>query len=131
MTHIVIAIDDDEERAQIQAERVAELDWDEEEVSATVLHVFTDNIEGAGISQFRPARKAVDILEDAGIEVSAYESSGDPAERVVAYADKNEADLICVAGRKRSPAGKAVFGSVSQSVMLDSEIPVLFCPSEE
>jgi nucleotide-binding universal stress UspA family protein len=130
MTHIVMAVDDDEDRAERQAKRILNLDWDREKLSVTVLHVFTDNIEGAGITQFRPAREAVDILEDAGIEVAADESSGDPAERVIAYARNEGADVICVAGRKRSPAGKAVFGSVSQSVMLDSEVPVLFCPTE-
>jgi nucleotide-binding universal stress UspA family protein len=131
MTHVLLAVDDDEERAKLQAERVVDLDLNREDLSVTILHVFTDNIEGAGITQFRPAREAIDILEAADIEVSADESSGDPAERVLAYADENDADVICVAGRKRSPAGKALFGSVSQSVMLDSDVPVLFCPSGE
>ncbi len=53
------------------------------------------------------------------------ESSGDPATEIVSYAGEIEADLISLAGRKRSPAGKAIFGSVSQAVFLNADRPVL------
>ena len=115
MTDVLLAVDDDEARARIQAEDVAGLDW--EVVEATVLHVFTDNVEGASIGQFGPAREARDVLEDAGIEVTMAETSGDPGEQVIAQAEE-------------TVAGKAVFGSVSQSVMLNAEVPVLYCPVE-
>jgi nucleotide-binding universal stress UspA family protein len=130
MTDILLAVDDDEHRAQLQAETVVDLDWVDGSVSVTVAHVFTDNVEGASISQFAPARVARDTLEENGIDVTLEESSGDPADQIIGLAERRDADLVCVAGRKRSPAGKAVFGSVSQTVMLDSDIPVLFCPFE-
>ena len=128
MTDVLLAVDDDEARARAQAADVATLDWDV--VEATVLHVFTNNVEGASVGQFGPAREAREVLEDAGIEVTLAEDSGDPGQRVVEHARKSGADLISVAGRKRSPAGKAVFGSVSQSVMLNAEVPTLYCPVE-
>jgi len=130
MTHIVLAVDDDEERARLSAENVAELNWDDD-VLVTVLHVFTNNVEGATVSQVGSAREARDVLEEAGIEVELDETSGSPAEQIVDYVEEVGADLVCLAGRSRTPAGKAVFGSVSQSVMLDSEIPVLFCPTAD
>ena len=128
MTDVLLAVDDDETRTRVQATDVADLDW--EVLEATVLHVFTDNVEGASIGQFGPAREAGDVLEDAGIKVTMAETSGDPGEQIVGYAEEVGADLVSVAGRKRSPAGKAVFGSVSQSVMLNAEVPVLYCPVE-
>ena len=128
MTDVLLAVDDDETRARVQAADVADLDW--EVLEATVLHVFTDNVEGVSIGQFGPAREAGDVLEDAGIKVTMAETSGDPGEQIVGYAEEVGADLVSVAGRRRSPAGKAVFGSVSQSVMLNAEVPVLYCPVE-
>jgi nucleotide-binding universal stress UspA family protein len=130
MTHILLAVDDDEDRARVSAEDVAELDWGDD-VTVTVLHVFTDNIEGANVSQIGSAREARDVLEAAGIETVLDETSGSPSEEIVTYAEDEDVDIICLAGRSRTPAGKAVFGSVSQSVMLDSEIPVLFCPTSD
>ena len=130
MTHVVLAVDDDEDRAILQAERIRDLDWAPDGIRVTVLHVFTENREGASVSQFGPAREARKVLENAGIEVSLDERSGEPEVEIVRYAERN-ADLVCVAGRKRSPAGKAMFGSVSQSIMLDTDLPVLFCPFDE
>ena len=129
MTDVVLAVDDDEERARAQAESVVGLDWDVLEV--TVLHVFTHNEEGAGVSQLASARAARDALEAADVEVSLAGDSGDPGDRVVAHAERVDADLIAVGGRHRSPTGKAVFGSTSQSVMLTADVPVLYCPVEE
>lgn len=50
---------------------------------------------------------------------------GDPADRIVDYADEQNARYIVVSGRKRSPAGKAVFGSVTQSILLHAECSVV------
>jgi len=126
MTDILLAVDADEKRAIAQAEKLASLDWNRDTTEVTVLHVFTDNVEGASINQLGSARRARKVLEDEGFEVTLSETSGDPGEQVVTVAKESAADLICVGGRKRSPTGKALFGSVSQEVMLSSDCPVLF-----
>jgi nucleotide-binding universal stress UspA family protein len=41
-----------------------------------------------------------------------------------------DADLVVVGARKRTPVGKAVFGSVTQSVVLDSPVPVTVVRTE-
>lgn len=51
--------------------------------------------------------------------------SGNPAEEVVNYAHEQDAQYIVVAGRKRSAAGKALFGSVAQSILMNAECPVV------
>lgn len=131
MSHIVLAVDDDEERARLSAEGVVSLDWDTDSMEVTVLHVFSDNPEGAAVSQVGSARTARNTLEEAGIDVDLSETSGDAAEQILRFVRQEDADAVALAGRGRTPAGKAVFGSVSQSVMLDSEVPVLFIPTDD
>ncbi|MFB6151373.1 MAG: universal stress protein [Haloarculaceae archaeon] len=75
------------------------------------------------LSVVRDMRSA---LEDAGIGVSVAGAIGNPGEEIVTAAEKADAGLVFVGGRRRSPAGKAVFGSTAQEVMLDSPCPVTF-----
>jgi len=67
-----------------------------------------DAIDGSGVADAEP----VGLL-------------GDPADEVINYAESNGARYLVIAGRKRSPVGKALFGSIVQSVMLDSDVPVV------
>jgi nucleotide-binding universal stress UspA family protein len=92
-----------------------------------VFHVFTKNPEGASVGQLESARLVRDRLEAEGLRVTLDESSGDPVEEIVDKADEIDANRICVAGRKRTPTGKVLFGSVAQGVILDADRPVLVC----
>lgn len=122
---ILVATDIDERRARQQAETVADLPEGAEDVHVTVFHVFTDNPEGASITQLESARILRNRFEEAGFEVTLDESSGDPVTEIVERADELDANRISVAGRKRTPTGKVLFGSVAQGVILDADRPVL------
>jgi len=50
-------------------------------------------------------------------------------EAIVELAEEEGADMAFVGGRKRSPTGKAVFGSTAQYVMLNAPCPVTFVRS--
>lgn len=126
MYEILLAIDDHEERALAQAEAVANLPG-RDEIRAVLFHDFTDNPTGASVTQIAAVRRAADALEDADVEVAYEESSGDPAETILATARDRDADCVCVAGRQRTPAGKVLFGSVTQAVILNADRPVLVC----
>ena len=125
MYHVVLGVDENEERAESAAREVANLPGDAGEKRVTLLHVFTDNPSGASATQVASVRAAKDVLEAAGLDVEIGESSGDPAESILELADEEDADLVVVGGRKRSPAGKALFGSVTQSVILNADRPVM------
>jgi nucleotide-binding universal stress UspA family protein len=63
-------------------------------------------------------------LKDAGFDVHLVRRHGDPAEEILEYAEEFGTDVIIVPARKRSAVGKAVFGSVAQTIILGSERPV-------
>jgi len=126
MKHILLPVDTSEDRASAQAETVVEL-FDPDNTIAHLFHVFSDNPEGASISQVASVRHAAEVLEETGVEVEYREASGDPAEHIIRLGEELDADAICIAGRKRSPAGKVLFGSVSQEVILGTDHPVLVC----
>ncbi|MGQ4555499.1 universal stress protein [Halobellus sp. GM3] len=74
-------------------------------------------------------RVAANIAEEAAegltVPYEAIGLVGNPADEVVNYADRQDARYIVVAGRERSPVGKAVFGSVAQSVLLHATCPTV------
>lgn len=131
MYEIIAAIDESEERAQAQTEAITDMPLDVEEVRVTLLHDFTDNPEGASVQQIGSVRHAREQFEEAGYTVALEESSGEPAEAIIDLADERDADVIVLAGRKRTPAGKVLFGSVTQGVILSTDRPVLVCSSDE
>lgn len=65
-----------------------------------------------------------DVLSDIDVEWDAVGRIGDKAEEVLALADERDCDHIFIAGRERSPTGKALFGDDTQRVILDSNVPV-------
>jgi nucleotide-binding universal stress UspA family protein len=68
------------------------------------------------------AREAFSGLTDNAVAVGRV---GEPTKQIVGYATEQDASYIVVGGRKRTPTGKAIFGSVTQSVLLKANQPVL------
>lgn len=65
-------------------------------------------------------------LEEAGLTTEIRAAVGDGGEPFVAIAERAEVDMVLIQGETRSPAGKAVFGSVPQAVLLNAPCPVTF-----
>lgn len=126
MKDVLLALDESDERAIAQAETISEL-FETGDIRAHILHDFVDNPEGASVIQVGSVKHATDVLEEDGIEIEYHEGSGDPAESIIQMADDLDVDAIVLAGRKRSPTGKLLFGSVTQEVILNTERPVLVC----
>jgi len=131
MYDVLVAIDDDEERALAQARAIADLPGAADGVAVHLCHVFRDNPEGASVNQLAAVRRASEALDETGIAYDHYEASGDPGAEIVAAAEAIDADAICLSGRRRRPSGKAVFGSVTQNVILQSDRPVFAVPKGE
>ncbi|KTG09866.1 universal stress protein UspA [Haloprofundus marisrubri] len=125
MYHVLVGVDDDVERARSCAREVANLPGSTGEMTVTLLHAFDEDPGDASAADVESVRAAADYFDETDVAYELLESGGDAAQSILDAAERENADLIVVAGRKRSPAGKAIFGSVSQSVILSSQRPVL------
>jgi len=113
-----------------------------------VAHVFTDDeyetvverLEFSAVAEADPdevadrhstVRELRDLLADADVPTSVRGAVGKHGDEIVALAGMAQADLVVVGGRKRSPTGKAVFGSTAQEVMLSAPCPVTFVRGED
>lgn len=78
---------------------------------------------GVGSARDGAKQFAEDIGEEvlAGLEVSfeALGALGEREERILGTARRRDCDHIFLSGRRRSPAGKAVFGDTAQAVILN------------
>lgn len=124
MYHVLLAVDGDEERSIRLARAAVELPDSAESVFVSVFHCFVDNPAGVSAPQVGGVRRVVEALTDANVDHEVLEASGDPAESIRRAAAEEDVDAIHLAGRNRSPAGKALFGSVAQSVILNADRPV-------
>ncbi len=141
MYDIVMAVDGDETRVSRQINAIEDLPAKEElsvvvlyvheevdmpadEAGTQVINAINDDIDDLqGLPD--TVQDAQDTLEEYGVSVNVSELKGDPATVIRDVADEVDANAICVAGRNRNPVGKAIFGSVTQEVLLESDRTVI------
>lgn len=131
MYRVLVPVDTEESRAVAQAEYVTGLPGARDGVEAIVLFVFDEDSDEIPEDMQRSAtrvgavRRAEEILEEGGVDVTVLDDSGDPAARIIDHAEGRDIDSIVVGGRKRSSVGKALFGSVTQAVLRGTSLPVV------
>ena len=107
-----------------------------------LLHAFTEaayesGLEEAGFDDERPSPtelaarlEGIDTLaaalSEASVPFEIRGAIGAEGETILAETDAVDGDVLCLSGRRRSPTGKAVFGSTSHRIMMNSSCPVLF-----
>lgn len=73
---------------------------------------------------------AAEELPD-GLDYDLLARVGSLPDAVLDVADERDCDHVFVVGERRSPAGKALFGDVAQSVILEFDGPVTVALDEE
>lgn len=82
----------------------------------------------AEVIAYREALEEVEgLLQGEGVDHEVVELvlGNTPAEDLLEVADQQQADLIVIGLRRRSPVGKLILGSNAQDVLLQADCPVL------
>ena len=86
-----------------------------------------ENVDPDEVAKRRPpVGDLEEIFADAGVEYEVRGALGEVATEVVDMAVEVDADRMVLGGRRRSPAEKAVLGSVSQDIILQAPCPVTY-----
>ena len=142
MYQVLVPIDENEERAAAQQKTLLRLADEIGDLRVDILHVYEEidvPADEAGssyiddinenIKDFQGLPGTVETvstaLTDAGANVQIHDVSGEPAVGIIEIAEEYDVDAIVIGTRRRSPVGKVLFGSVAQSVILDSHRPVI------
>jgi nucleotide-binding universal stress UspA family protein len=78
------------------------------------------------VAEHETVRSVTDRLDDAGVEYEVRGAVGDPGESILELAGDVDADRFVIGGSRRTPTDKAVFGSLSQTLLLEAPCPVTF-----
>lgn len=136
MYNILVPITSDDTLATRQLGAVSDMPLQSDSVTVTLLYVFEELDSGLGgpvsMKEYSDVPETVEAarerLAETGFDVDALVAEGDPDEEIVSVARERGADHVVLSGRRRSPTGKAIFGSVTQSVILNADVPVTVVP---
>ncbi|WP_458207610.1 universal stress protein [Haladaptatus sp. NG-SE-30] len=131
MTHIVAGTDSEETSERICEYLQSRLDRDD------VVSVLNSLHGGNDEEAVEEGQRALGVFEDwlseeFDIEMEQNTDATDPAHDLLTLADELEADEIVIGlSQKRSPAKKVLFGSITQSVLLQTKRPVVGVPIQK
>jgi len=141
MYHILLPVAENDSQLEAQLDTLADLPG-QDELRVTVLHVHEEvetvpdeagksvinsinemigELQGVPDTVERAAR----VIESSETPVEVMTTQGTPTDCIIQAANETDANAILIAGRTRTPVGKAVFGSVTQGVILQGDLPVI------
>ncbi|MBX0297421.1 universal stress protein [Haloarcula nitratireducens] len=143
MYSILLAVDDDRETANHLVNDIEQLIDAVDRCEITLVHVFRNAQISQRVSIHQLAsgyddeefehqipvsvQETAEALEASAATVELELASGEPSSEITRIARARDVDNIHIGGKNTSPAGKAIFGSVTQSVIFGTDVPVTVC----
>ncbi|MFB6235439.1 MAG: universal stress protein [Halopenitus sp.] len=92
-----------------------------------------DETSAEAVRDGKEALNVVDVRLSgiASVDTHQFVRGNEPAEDVLKACEEFDPEELVISIRDRSPTGKAVFGSVSQQLLLNTERPVVSVPREQ
>ena len=85
----------------------------------------TERIKQRKTERAAAAEAVVDAVAHEGVTVETAVEAGSPARVITDYAARVQADLTVMSTHARSGAGRVLFGSITEQVIQDGDVPVL------
>lgn len=83
------------------------------------------------VAQKSSVKAAEKVLLRAGFDPIVHGAvSDDPGHTIVSWTESHDTDRVYAYSRKRSPVGKAVFGSAIQELLFNAAVPVIVLPAD-
>ena len=121
MYHVAVGVARADEHLTDKVDTVRSLPTSEDSTRVTVVHI-SDGTEG----ETPAVAKALQALESAGITADVHRAEAEDSPRtLVEVVDELEVDLLCIGGRRRSPAGKLQLKPGAKEVILNAACPVV------
>ena len=133
MYRVLMPVDENVDRSMSQGQYIADLPAAVDSIEVTVLYV-SDETDRSESDTDKPEPQPEDIesvtrvmgfFDEQNIRYRTVIDRDNPVERILEYVHEIEANVIVLGGRKRSPTGKVLFGSVTMSVLRNTDIPVV------
>lgn len=133
MYRVLMPVDENEGRSKSQVRYVIDLPAVDDTIEVILLYVFDNGTdidtesedEECPPEDIGSVARVIERFEERDIDYRAITDRGDPGEVILNQANELDVDSIVLGGRKRSPTGKVLFGSVTMSVLRNTDIPVV------
>ena len=123
MYHVAVGIASDDEQIPHKVDAVSELPESTDDVRVTLVHVHDGERPVESVPSVTEAKRR---FAEADVSVDIHGAIGGDAPREVIEAMETlDADLLCIGGRRRSPAGKLQLKSGAQEILLQTDQPVV------
>lgn len=126
MYHVAMAVSTDDDDLAAKVDTIAALPSATEDVRVTLVHVGAGDEDTERVADQPDVADALELFSEAELRTDTYGLVAEAVpEGLVDAIEELGPDLVCLGGRRRSPAGKRQLKPGAQEVILQSGVPVV------